>query len=150
MINSWRRLREWVKEGRSAHKIIDRRSRENISTVFLVRGAPFQGHTYETCQIAIWEKNLKICEKQQKLLEVQTADVFFKGNRRLPQNRVKRKWGGHLPSLHDSHVKVPNLTFWGREHNTATFFFFSWTSIHSFRIELQKNVPTFDELNDME
>ena len=35
-----------------------------------------------------------------------------------------------LPSLHDYDVNVPNFTFWGgREHQTTTFFFFSWTSI---------------------
>ena len=29
-------------------------------------------------------------------------------------------------------------------------FSFSWTSIHSFRIQLQKNLPTFNKLNEME
>ena len=38
----------------------------------------------------------------------------------------------------------------GREHKTTTFFFFSWTLIQSFRIQLQKDLPTFDELNEME
>ena len=38
----------------------------------------------------------------------------------------------------------------GCEHKTATSFFFSWTSIQSFRIRLQKKLPTFDELNEME
>ena len=28
--------------------------------------------------------------------------------------------------------------------------FFSWTSIQTFRIQLQKNLPTFDELNEVE
>ena len=52
-----------------------------------------------------------------------------------------------LPSLHDYNVKVPNFTFcWGREHKTTTFLFFSWTLIQSFRIQLQKKLPTFDEL----
>ena len=41
-------------------------------------------------------------------------------------------------SLHDYIVKtVCNFTFCGRrEHKTTTFFFFSWTSIQSFRIQL--------------
>ena len=44
-----------------------------------------------------------------------------------------------LASLHDYDVKMPNFTFCGvREHKT-TFFFFSWTSIQSVRIQLQKN-----------
>ena len=30
------------------------------------------------------------------------------------------------------------------------FLFFPWTSIQSFRIQLQKQLPTFDELNEME
>ena len=37
-------------------------------------------------------------------------------------------------------VKVPNFTFCGgRAHKTVTFFFFSWTLMQSFRIQLQKN-----------
>ena len=40
-----------------------------------------------------------------------------------------------LPSLHDYDMKVP--FYGGRKHNTATFFFFSWTSIQS-----------LDELNE--
>ena len=43
-----------------------------------------------------------------------------------------------LPSLNDYDVKIPNFTFCGWGHKTATFFFFSWISIHSFRIQLQK------------
>ena len=44
-----------------------------------------------------------------------------------------------LPLLHDYNVKVPNFTLWrGREHKATTIFFFSWTSIQSFRIQLQK------------
>ena len=35
----------------------------------------------------------------------------------------------------------------GREHKTTTFLFFFWTLIQSFRIQLQKNLPTFGELN---
>ena len=30
------------------------------------------------------------------------------------------------------------------------FLFFSWTLIQSLRIQLQKRLPTFDELNEME
>ena len=47
-----------------------------------------------------------------------------------------------LLSLHDYDVKLPLFTFCGgREHKTAIFFFFFGTSIHSFRIQLQKNSP---------
>ena len=53
--------------------------------------------------------------------------------------------------LHDYNVKVPNSTFCrGQEHKTTIFFFFYWTLIQSFRIQLQKNLATFDELNKME
>ena len=56
-----------------------------------------------------------------------------------------------LPWLHDYNVKVPIFTFCReREHKKTTFFFFSWTFIRSFRFQLQKNLPTFDELNEME
>ena len=36
------------------------------------------------------------------------------------------------------------------EHRTTTFFSFSWTLIESFRIQLQKKLPTYDKLNKME
>ena len=46
-----------------------------------------------------------------------------------------------LPSLHDYDVKMPIFTFcWGRKHKATTFFFFFWTSIQSFRIQLQKRL----------
>ena len=35
------------------------------------------------------------------------------------------------------------------EHKTTTFFSFSGTSIQSFRIQLQKKMATFDEMNEM-
>ena len=54
-----------------------------------------------------------------------------------------------LPSLHDYDVKMPHIfTFYGRrEHNTMTFFFFSWTSIQSLRIQLQRKLPTLILIN---
>ena len=56
-----------------------------------------------------------------------------------------------LPSLHDCDVKMPSSTFCGeREHKTTTLFLFSWTSKQSFKIQLKKNFPTFDDLNQME
>ena len=56
-----------------------------------------------------------------------------------------------LPSLHDHDGKMLNFTFCGgHERKTTTFFFFSWTLIQSFRIQLQKKLATFDELNEME
>ena len=42
-------------------------------------------------------------------------------------------------SLHDYDMKMPNFTFCGWFEHKTTFFFFSWTSIQSFRIQLQKN-----------
>ena len=56
-----------------------------------------------------------------------------------------------LPSLHDYDVKIPNFTFWRvREQRTTLSFFFSCTLTQSFSIQLQKNLPTLDELNEME
>ena len=41
-----------------------------------------------------------------------------------------------LPSLHDYDVKMPNFTYCGvREHKTTTLFFFSWTSLPSYKHE---------------
>ena len=55
-----------------------------------------------------------------------------------------------LPSLHDYDVKMSNFTFCGgREHKATTFFLFFRASIQSFRIQLQKRLPRFDELNEM-
>ena len=44
-----------------------------------------------------------------------------------------------LPSLHDYDMKVPFCG--GRKHNTATFFFFSWTSIQSLSPSLLLELP---------
>ena len=56
-----------------------------------------------------------------------------------------------LPYLHDYDVKMPNFTFCGgREHKKTISFFFRWTLIQSFRIQLQKTLPTLNELNEME
>ena len=55
-----------------------------------------------------------------------------------------------LAVVHDYNLKVPNFKFCrGREHKTTTTFFFSWTLIQSFRSQLRKNLPTFDELTEM-
>ena len=55
-----------------------------------------------------------------------------------------------FPSSHDCGVlkKTPRLIKgrWTRDKD----FFFSWTSEQSFRIQLQKNLPTFVELNEVE
>ena len=65
--------------------------------------------------------------------------------------RVSRVLYISLPSLPDYNVKLPIFTFCGgREHKTTIFFFFFWNSIHSFRIQLQKNSPLFAGLNEME
>ena len=53
-----------------------------------------------------------------------------------------------LPSLQDYDVKKLNFTFCGgRDHKKTNFLFFSWTSIQSFRIQLQKKLPTFNEVS---
>ena len=44
----------------------------------------------------------------------------------------------------------PRILRDGREHKRTTMFIFSWSSVHSFRIQLQKKLPTFDELNEIE
>ena len=52
-------------------------------------------------------------------------------------------------------LETTNFTYCGgREHKTTTSFFFSWTSLHSFRIQLQKKLPAFarierDEISAM-
>ena len=56
-----------------------------------------------------------------------------------------------FPSSHDCDVlKKLHVLLRVGEHETRTFFFFSWTSEQSFRIQLQKNWPTFVELNEVE
>ena len=53
-----------------------------------------------------------------------------------------------LPSLNDYDVKMPNFTLLVEDANTRQqLAFFSWTSIQSFRTQLQKKLPTFDEMN---
>ena len=57
----------------------------------------------------------------------------------------------YLPSLHAYDVKLANFTFCGgREQNSTILFFFSWLLIESFSIQLPKNSPRFDEMNEME
>ena len=56
-----------------------------------------------------------------------------------------------LPSLHDCDVKLPNFSFcawrtWTQDNDFLLF----WTRIQSFRIQLQKNSPTFDKLREVE
>ena len=92
------------------------------------------------------------------------SPIFLSGKRELKQRRRWRQrerqkrnrlgWQNNnsarasrlflnisLPSLHDYDVNLPNFTFWqGREHKATTFFFFSWTSIQSLRIQLQKKI----------
>ena len=56
-----------------------------------------------------------------------------------------------LPLWHDYYVKLLNFMFCrGCEHKRTILFFFSWTLIQAFRIQLHKKLPTFDELNKME
>ena len=66
--------------------------------------------------------------------------------------RASRFFVHSLPFLHDYDVnRMPIFTnCGGREHKRTTMFFFSWSSVHSFRIQLQKKLPAFDELNEME
>ena len=57
-----------------------------------------------------------------------------------------------FPSSHDCDVlkKLHVFLRVGKHETTTFFFFFSWTSEQSFRIQLQKYSPTFDELNEVE
>ena len=44
-----------------------------------------------------------------------------------------------------------NFTFYGElEHETTIFFFFLWSSMQSFRIQLLKKSPTFGKLKELE
>ena len=56
-----------------------------------------------------------------------------------------------FPSSHDCDVfKKLHVLLRIGEHETRTFFFFSWTSEQSSRIQLLKKWPTFVELNEVE
>ena len=55
-----------------------------------------------------------------------------------------------LPSPHDYDVKLPIFRFLEDKLKTTTYLFLSWTSMQSFGITLQKNLPPFDELIEME
>ena len=62
--------------------------------------------------------------------------------------RALRFFVHSLPSLNDYDVKMPNFTLLVEDANTRQqLAFFSWTSIQSFRTQLQKKLPTFDEMN---
>ena len=51
-----------------------------------------------------------------------------------------------LPLLHDYNVKVPNFMFFSRMGDNN--FLFLLTLIKAFRIQLHKNLPIFDKLNE--
>ena len=52
---------------------------------------------------------------------------------------------GEMWNVEVAYFNVLSRT-WAHEND----FFFSWTLIQSFRIQLEKNLPTFDELNELE
>ena len=55
-----------------------------------------------------------------------------------------------LPFSHDYKVKIHSFTFCrGLEHKTTVFSSFSRTLKQSLRIQLQRSLPTFDELNQI-
>lgn len=51
-----------------------------------------------------------------------------------------------LFTLHNYDLKVPNFTFVEGMNQDKTLFSFSWTLIQCYRIQVQKNLPTFVEL----
>ena len=54
-----------------------------------------------------------------------------------------------LPSLHDYDVKVTYFSFL-EDVNDFLFVFLNFDTIQCLRIHLQRKLPTFDELNEME
>ena len=85
-----------------------------------------------------WVQNRELKQRQRQL-EWQKSNRFIVAKQQLCTCNHAFLYISLL-SLHDYSVKVSNFTFCqGREHKTTTFFFFSWTLIQSFRIQLQKN-----------
>ena len=81
--------------------------------------------------------------------------------------KKKKAIGLDMTSKTTLHVHHAFCTFLCRRGTTTTWnclisrfvkdgnkrqlsFFFSWTLMQSFRIQLKKNLPTFDKLNEME
>ena len=54
-----------------------------------------------------------------------------------------------LPSLHDYYVKVTYFSFL-EDVNDFLFVFLNFDAIQCLRIHLQRKLPKFDELNEME
>ena len=67
-------------------------------------------------------------------------------------SRASRFFVHSLLSFYDYSVNAyfHVLSRTGTQDKTTTVFFFPWTLIQSFRIQLQKNLQKFDELNEME
>ena len=58
-----------------------------------------------------------------------------------------------LPSLHDQDMRFRNCTLYeGHDHEKMILLIFLYLNLQSFRVQLQKNLPTFEELkmNKME
>ena len=108
-----------------------------------------------TCQISACELQPFFCHDLANDIYYQTAKTVFSHLKQRRRQRERQNSNSFrlttlnvhhgflyisLPSLQDYMVKVPNFTFCrGRKHKTTTFFFFPWTLIQTFRIQLQKN-----------
>ena len=66
------------------------------------------------------------------------------------RSRCRRVLGSWSPYQGAYATTTATASRFLEDGNTTILLFFSWTSMHSFRIQLLKNSPTFDELNEME
>ena len=56
-----------------------------------------------------------------------------------------------LPSLHHQDMRLCNFPLYeGHDHEKMIILIFLFLNLQSFRVQLQKNLPTFEELNKME
>ena len=52
-----------------------------------------------------------------------------------------------LPSLHDQDMRLRNFPLYeGHDHEKTIILIFLFRNLQSFRVQLQKNLPTFEEL----
>ena len=107
-------------------------------------------NSYKTKVILI--NDLKNCQQTQTLHNRKLKQRRRRQQRERPKKKSNRfrlakqqLCTFFLPSLHDSNVKVPKFRFC-RRREILLF----WTLIESFSIQLQKHLPKFDEVNEME
>ena len=91
-----------------------------------------------SCIASVHDIKLWFCQRRRRRQRERQKSIGFHSWQNNNTARASRFFVHCILSLHDYDVKIPDVKFCGgREHKTTTFSLFSWTSMQSFRIQLQ-------------